>query len=34
MGIRGNISEGTLLDIPGLRFNRDKIYAKAIKNFE
>jgi hypothetical protein len=33
IGERGNIKEGTLLDIPGLKFNRDKIYAKAVSNF-
>ena len=31
--MRGNIAEGTTLDMPGLKFNRDKIYAKATKNF-
>jgi hypothetical protein len=30
---RGNIPTGTYLSIPGLRFNRDKIYAKAKENF-
>jgi hypothetical protein len=33
MGERGNIKEGTTLDMPGLKFNRDKIYAKAVSAF-
>ncbi len=33
IGVRGNIPEATLLDIPGLKFNRDKIYAKVSKGF-
>lgn len=33
IGERGNIKEGTILDIPGLKFNRDKIYAKSLSNF-
>lgn len=33
IGEKGNIVEGTILDIPGLKFNRDKIYAKALTNF-
>jgi hypothetical protein len=32
-GVRGNISEGTVLSAPGLKFNRDKIYAKTKENF-
>lgn len=34
IGIHGNIPEGTTLTIPGLKFNRDKIYAKTITHFE
>lgn len=30
---RGNIEEGSTLIIPGLKFNRDKIYAKALARF-
>ncbi len=33
IGERGNIKEGTILDIPGLKFNRDKIYAKSLGDF-
>ncbi len=33
IGERGNIKEGTILDIPGLKFNRDKIYAKTLGDF-
>jgi hypothetical protein len=33
IGERGNIKEGTTLDMPGLKFNRDKIYAKAVVGF-
>ncbi len=33
IGIRGNVTEGIMLDIPGLKFNRDKIYAKVLKPF-
>lgn len=33
IGARGNIASGTDLSIPGLRFNRDKVYAKAKDNF-
>ncbi len=33
IGERGNIKEWTLLDIPGLKFNRDKIYAKVLTDF-
>lgn len=33
IGVRGNIPEGTLLDMPGLKFNRDKVYAKSLKPF-
>ena len=29
IGSRGNIPIDTLLSIPGLKFNRDKVYAKA-----
>lgn len=32
-GARGNIAAGTDLSIPGLKFNRDKVYAKAKDNF-
>jgi hypothetical protein len=33
IGERGNIKEGSILDMPGLKFNRDKIYAKAVAGF-
>jgi hypothetical protein len=33
IGVKGNIPEGTLLDIPGLKFNRDKLYAKSTQAF-
>lgn len=33
IGSRGNIPAGTDLSIPGLKFNRDKVYAKAKDNF-
>jgi hypothetical protein len=33
IGQRGNISNGTDLVIPGLKFNRDKVYAKAKEVF-
>lgn len=33
MGDRGNIAQWTNLIIPGLKFNRDKVYAKAKENF-
>lgn len=33
IGSRGNIVTGTYLSIPGLKFNRDKVYAKAKENF-
>jgi hypothetical protein len=33
IGEKGNIKEGTTLDMPGLKFNRDKIYAKAVAGF-
>lgn len=33
IGVRGNIAEGTVLSIPGLKFNRDKIYAKTKESF-
>jgi hypothetical protein len=33
IGVRGNISEWTTLTIPGLKFNRDKIYAKTLTSF-
>ena len=33
IGQRGNIPAGTNLIIPGLKFNRDKVYAKAKDNF-
>lgn len=33
IGARGNIVQNTLLTIPGLKFNRDKVYAKAKENF-
>lgn len=33
IGVRGNISEGTVLSVPGLKFNRDKIYAKTKEPF-
>ncbi len=29
IGLRGNIPNATLLTIPGLKFNRDKVYAKT-----
>lgn len=34
IGVRGNIEEGTTLTIPGLKFNRDKIYAKTSTSFQ
>ena len=33
IGIRGNIPTATLLTIPGLKFNRDKVYAKTKADF-
>lgn len=33
IGSRGNIALDTLLSIPGLKFNRDKVYAKAKEAF-
>lgn len=33
IGTRGNIEAKTDLTIPGLKFNRDKVYAKAKENF-
>lgn len=33
IGIRGNIQKWTDLSIPGLKFNRDKVYAKAKDTF-
>ncbi|MDD2745731.1 MAG: hypothetical protein PHU93_04295 [Candidatus Gracilibacteria bacterium] len=33
IGERGNIKTDTILDIPGLKFNRDKFYAKVTSNF-
>lgn len=33
IGVRGNIPEGATLTIPGLKFNRDKIYARTISPF-
>lgn len=33
IGNRGNIGATTLLTIPGLKFNRDKVYAKAKDDF-
>ena len=33
IGVRGNIAEGTVLSAPGLKFNRDKIYAKTKESF-
>lgn len=33
IGERGNIPTGTYLSIPGLKFNRDKVYAKAKETF-
>jgi hypothetical protein len=33
IGVRGNIAEGTLLTVPGLKFSRDKIYAKTKESF-
>ncbi len=33
IGVRGNIPEGATLTIPGLKFNRDKIYARTIAPF-
>ncbi|MDD2486962.1 MAG: hypothetical protein PHS92_01165 [Candidatus Gracilibacteria bacterium] len=32
-GKRGNIGSGVILTIPGLKFNRDKIYAKSKQEF-
>ncbi len=32
-GVRGNIESGELLTIPGLQFNRDKIYARTVESF-
>lgn len=34
IGVRGNIAEGTVLSAPGLKFNRDKIYAKTKEAFK
>ncbi|MDD2891702.1 MAG: hypothetical protein PHQ95_01945 [Candidatus Gracilibacteria bacterium] len=34
IGVRGNIKEGNILTVPGLKFNRDKIYAKTISDFQ
>lgn len=34
MGVRGNIPADTILEIPGLKFNRDKIYGKAKTEFQ
>ncbi len=33
IGVRGNIPEGVVLSIPGLKFNRDKIYARTKEAF-
>ncbi|GAB0174706.1 MAG: hypothetical protein HHAS10_05850 [Candidatus Altimarinota bacterium] len=33
VGSRGNIPTGTYLSIPGLKFNREKVYAKTKENF-
>ncbi|NDK19418.1 hypothetical protein GW819_01100 [Candidatus Gracilibacteria bacterium] len=33
IGVRGNIEEGLTLTVPGLKFNRDKIYAKTTTAF-
>lgn len=33
IGERGNIKAGSDLTIPGLKFNRDKVYAKAREDF-
>ena len=33
IGERGNITTNTILTIPWLKFNRDKIYAKTLSNF-
>lgn len=33
IGVRGNIKAGTDLTIPWLKFNRDKVYAKAKEDF-
>ncbi len=33
MGVRGNIKTDAILEIPGLKFNRDKIYAKVTGDF-
>ncbi|MDQ1343914.1 MAG: hypothetical protein QG650_634 [Patescibacteria group bacterium] len=33
IGVRGNIAEGVVLSAPGLKFNRDKIYAKTLEAF-
>lgn len=33
IGSRGNVVTGTYFSIPGLKFNRDKVYAKAKENF-
>lgn len=33
IGSRGNIVTGTYMSIPGLKFNRDKVYGKAKENF-
>ncbi|EKD29867.1 MAG: hypothetical protein ACD_78C00235G0003 [uncultured bacterium (gcode 4)] len=33
IGVRGNIGEWATLTIPGLKFNRDKIYAKTSTSF-
>ncbi|HRI36764.1 MAG TPA: hypothetical protein PK765_07045, partial [bacterium] len=34
IGARGNIASGILLTIPGLTFNRDKIYGESLNEFE
>ncbi|MDD3120098.1 MAG: hypothetical protein PHF46_01670 [Candidatus Gracilibacteria bacterium] len=33
IGAKGNIKTGTLMIIPGLKFNKDKVYAKAKTDF-
>ncbi len=33
IGVRWNIPTGTYLSIPGLKFNREKVYAKAKESF-
>lgn len=30
IGVRGNIDEGVIMTIPGLKFNRDKVYARTL----